>query len=206
MITKGSVIAQELWVYNAGTLAWERMTQPLVNAGSVVISSGALTVTGNVAHDVASSGNPLQIAATSQDIDATAPPNRVTAESEVVRVSADRDGTIFMHPHGPQIWSYHENSSSALTDASVQGAPGAGLSIYVGTIVVSTGAATALNVFFEEGANTVLGPWYLEAVAGRGMAIQFNPPKKITANTALTITTSAAIAHGIDVTGFIAQG
>ena len=63
-----------------------------------------------------------------------------------------------------------------------------------------------MNVFFEEGASTVLGPYYLEAVAGRGLALHFITPKKITAATALTITTSAAIAHGIDVLGFIAAG
>lgn len=84
--------------------------------------------------------------------------------------------------------------------------PGAGLSLYVTDIKFSTGAATAFNIFFEEGAATVLGPWYLEAVAGRGAAITFQTPKKITANTALTVTTSAAIAHSIDVTGFIAPG
>lgn len=104
------------------------------------------------------------------------------------------------------IWSYHEDSSSALTDASVQSAPASGLSVYVTDIVVSTGAATALNIFFEEGSTKVLGPWYLEAVAGRGLAIHFSTPKQITAATALTITTSAAIAHSIDVTGFVAAG
>jgi hypothetical protein len=72
--------------------------------------------------------------------------------------------------------------------------------------VFSSGAATAINMFLEEGASTIAGPYYLEAVAGRGMAIQFNPPLKVTANTALTITTSAAIAHSVDITGFTAQG
>lgn len=104
----------------------------------------------------------------------------------------------------PALWSYHENSSSALTDQSVKAAPGAGLSIYITDIVFSTGAATACNIFFEEGSTTILGPYYLEATAGRGMAIQFATPKKVTANTALTVTTSAAIAHGLDVHGFVA--
>jgi hypothetical protein len=82
-----------------------------------------------------------------------------------------------------------------------------GISLYVTDIVVSTGAATAMNVFFEESTTTtVLGPYYLEAVAGRGLALHFQTPKKITANTSLTVTTSAAIAHSIDVTGFTAQG
>jgi hypothetical protein len=113
---------------------------------------------------------------------------------------------VFVLPHGPQIWSYHENSSNALTDASVHAAPGVGLSLYVTDIVISLGAATALNVFFEEGASTVLGPFYLEAVNGRGLAIQFRTPKKITANTALTVTTSAAVAHAIEVHGYIGRG
>lgn len=80
------------------------------------------------------------------------------------------------------------------------------LSLYVTDIVISSGAATAMNAFFKEGTTTVLGPYYLEAVAGRGVAIHFGTPKKITANTALTVTTSAAIAHSIDITGFTAPG
>ena len=80
------------------------------------------------------------------------------------------------------------------------------MSLYVTDIVVSTGAATAFNIFFEEGASKVLGPYYLEATAGRGLVLHFRTPKKITANTALTVTTGAAIAHSIDITGIIAQG
>jgi hypothetical protein len=44
----------------------------------------------------------------------------------------------------------------------------------------------------------------LEATAGRGLAIHFLTPKKCTANTAVTVTTSAAIAQSVDITGFIA--
>lgn len=100
----------------------------------------------------------------------------------------------------------HFDGSAAQTDLSVHAAPGVGLSLYVTDIIISKDAATAMNVFFEEGAAKVLGPYYLEAVAGRGLAIQFRTPKKITANTALTVTTSAAIAHTIDVTGYIGRG
>ncbi len=165
------------------------------------------TLTGGaVAHDAAISGNPHVIAGRAQDMDDTAPPNRVSAEDDTTRLAMDRDGAIFAHPHGPQVWSYHVDGSSALTDATVHAAPGAGLSLYVTDIIVSSGAATAMNVFFKEGATKVLGPWYLEAVAGRSMHIRFGTPKKVTANTALTVTTSAAIAHSVDVTGFTAQG
>lgn len=175
---------------------------------NVTLAAGTNTneVVGDIAHDTGVSGNPVQTAGAAQDMDDTAPPNRVSAESDVTRFATDRDGTQFVHPHGPQVWSYHSDGSSALTDASVHGAPGAGLSIYITDIVVSTGAATAMNVFFEEGASKVLGPYYLEAVAGRGLCIHFQTPKKITANTAVTVTTSAAIAQAVDVTGFVAQG
>lgn len=99
-------------------------------------------------------------------------------------------------------WSYHENSSSALTDSVVRAAPGVGFELYITSIVFSTGAATAWNIFFEEGSTTILGPWYLEAVIGRGGIITFPTPRRVTENTALTVTTSAAIAHSIDIVGY----
>jgi hypothetical protein len=176
-----------------------------VNA-TLQASTNTTEVVGDVAHSAGASGNPLPIAGIAQDTDDTAPPNRVDAENDATRLASDRDGALFVRPHGPQVWSYHENSSSILTDATVHSAPTSGLSIYVGTIAVSLGAATAFNLFFEEGASTVLGPYYLEAVNGRGLNIQFNPPKKITPAVALTVTTNAAVAHSIDITGFIAQG
>lgn len=175
---------------------------------NVDLNAGTNTneVVGDVAADAAAAGNPVGVGGQAETMADAAPGTRVSADGDAVRMAADRDGAVYTHPHGPQTWSYHENSSSALTDATVHAAPGAGLSLYVTDIVVSTGAATAFNVFFEEGASAVLGPYYLEAIAGRGFSVHFQTPKKITANTALTVTTSAAIAHGIDVTGFIAPG
>ena len=98
-------------------------------------------------------------------------------------------------------WSYHEDSSSALTDATVKADPGDGYEIVITEIMFSTGAATACNIFFEEGSTKILGPWYLEAVAGRGLL--WRGEKYITPSTALTVTTSAAIAHSLDVQGYI---
>lgn len=167
--------------------------------------SGTVAVGGGAAHDAPVSGNPALIAGISQDMDDTAPPNTVSAEGDTVRVATDRDGAVFVRPFGPRLWNYHENSSSALTDTSVHAAPDSGFSLFVTDIIVSIGANTAFNIFFEEGSTTVLGPYYLEAVNGRGLAIHFQTPKKITAASALTVTTSAAIAHSIDVHGFISR-
>lgn len=176
------------------------------DGGNTITVDGTVAVAGTVAHDAVISGNPVSIGGATETPADSAPANRVSAEGDLARVAMDPDGSVFVLPHGPQIWTYHEDSSSALTDASVHAAPGAGLSLYVTDIVVSTGAATALNVFFEEGSTKVLGPFYLEAVAGRGLVIQFRTPKKITANTALTVTTSAAIAHSVEVQGYIGRG
>lgn len=193
-----------------GTVTANAGTGTFTVSGTVAANLNAGTntneIVGDVAHDAAAAGNPLLVCGIAQDMDDTAPPNQVSAESDAVRIAADRDGAVFVRPFGPRVWSYHENSSSALTDTTVHAAPAAGLSLYVTDIICSTGAATAMNIFFEEGSTTVLGPYYLEAVAGRGLALHFLTPKKITAATALTVTTSAAIAHAIDVTGFIAQG
>ena len=218
----GSVTANAGTNLNTSALATESTLSTLsgkvtaCNTGAVVISSGTVTlaagtntneVVGDVAHDAVAAGNPVMIAAIAQDNDDTAPPNRVSAEGDAVRLASDRSGAVYVRPHGPQVWSYHLNTSTAQTDATVHAAPGAGLSLYLGTITFSSGAATAINLLVEEGTTTaVLGPYYLEAIAGRGMAVQFNPPKKITANTSLTITTSASIAHSVDITGFTAQG
>lgn len=176
---------------------------------NVTLAAGTNTneVVGDIAHDTGVGGNPLQIAAEAKDMDDTAPPNVVNAESDVTRLASDRDGVLFVHPHGPRLWSAHFASTSAVqTDASVHAAPASGLSLYVTDIVFSIGVATASSIFFEEGSTTVLGPYYLEAVAGRGLTLHFMTPKKITAATALTVTNTGATTYAIDVMGYTAQG
>ena len=98
-------------------------------------------------------------------------------------------------------WDFHSDGSSALTDVEVKAVPGDGFQIVITEIIYSTGAATASNIFFEEGSTKILGPWYTEAVSGRGIHIRGE--KKVTASTALTVTTSAAIAQSVDVFGYI---
>lgn len=182
------------------------VTQPVSGTISANLNAGTNTneVVGDVAHDAAAAGNPVLIAASSETMADSAPANRVSADADASRLSVT-DGALYVIPTAPQMWSYHTNSLT-VTDASVHSAPGAGLSIYVTDIVFSIGAATASSIFFEEGATTVLGSWYLEAVNGRGMSVHFGTPKKITANTALTVTTTGATTGSIDVTGFIAPG
>ena len=168
----------------------------LVNLGT----NNDVVSAGNIPHDSADSGNPLKIGSIAYSPDGTTPGTAV-AELDRTNAKGDLDGRIFMNDEHPRWWSYHEDSSNALTDASVAADPGDGFQVVITEIIFSTGAATACNIFFEEGSTKVLGPWYLEAVAGRGLV--WRGKKHITASTAVTVTTSAAIAHGLDVQGYI---
>lgn len=103
-------------------------------------------------------------------------------------------------------WSYHENSSNALTDTTVHASCGTGLYNYITSLTASSNAATAFSIMIEDSTNsTILGPYYLEAVAGRGLSVVFPGGKKQTNSaTLISVTTTGAIAHGIDITGFCA--
>jgi len=157
---------------------------------------------GGIAHDSADSGNPHKIGFKAYSPDGTTPGTAV-AEGDRTDAKADLDGRQLVNDEHPRWWSYHLDTSTAQTDTSVQAAPGAGFQIVITNIIVSTGSATAMNFFLEEGASKVFGPIYLEAVAGRGFCTPAGFKKHITANTAVTITTSASIAQAVDIQGYI---
>ena len=161
-------------------------------------------VVGTVADDGTTPGAPVMVGGSMKNFDGTTP-GEVSAEDDVVRATFDPNRRLYVNTQHAQYWSYHSDGSLALTDDSVQGAPGVGKAVFITDIVVGKDAATAMNIFFEEATTKKLGPYYLEAVAGRGISIHFQTPKAFTANTAVTVTTSAAIAHSVDVLGFIAD-
>jgi hypothetical protein len=180
----------------------------IVTMPNVTLAAGTNTneVVGDVAHDAGAAGNPVLVAGIATNMDDTAPPNRVSAENDATRIVTDWDGAVYAHPHGPQVWTYHLDTSTAQTDTEVHAASGsASLCLYVTDIVFSHDGTAAINLFFEETTNKRLGPFYLPATAG-GVKLHFGTPKKLTANTALTLTTSASHAHSVDVTGFTGQG
>jgi len=156
---------------------------------------------GTVADDATAPGDPVMIGGTAKSPDGTDPGN-VSAEDDVVRFTTDLNRRQYVNTRHPWDWDYHENSSDALTDAAVAADPGDGFQLVITEIIFSTNAATACNIQFKNGAGTTIwGPHYLEAVAGRGLF--WKGKKKVAASSALTVTTSAAIAHGLDVQGYI---
>jgi len=129
-------------------------------------------------------------------------PGNVSAENDVSRLITDLNRRLFVNTRHPQTGHVHLNGSSAYTDQALIADPGDGYRIIITNIIFSSGAATAINMFLEEGASTIFGPIYLEAVAGRGFC---SGPIHLpcTASTAVTVTTSAAIAQSIDVDYFV---
>ena len=168
-------------------------------------STGLVSVSESTAEDVAAAGAErlVRIGCVGNDADGT-PFTTSGADGDYTHVACDRNGALMVTGQHPDQWSYHENSSSALTDTTVSGACGAGLYNYIGTLAFSSGAATQVTLLIEDSTTTtILGPYYLEAVSGRGAVINFNPPKKqTTANTLISITTTGAVAKSVDITGF----
>jgi len=157
------------------------------------------SVTGTVADDATTPGNPVMVGGMAKSPDGTDPGN-VDAENDTARAILDLNRRQYVNTEHPQWWSFHSDGSAALTDAAVAADPGDGFQLVITEIIFSTGAATACNLFFEEGSTKILGPWYLEAVAGRGVI--WRGRKHVTPSTALTATTSAAIAQSLDVQGY----
>lgn len=163
--------------------------------------ASAAQVQGTVAHDVGAGQNPVAVGAVAETPDDTAPANQVSAEGDVVRIAADRDGAVYTHPHPPRIWHVSTEYTTTQTDATVKAAPGAGLSLYITDIYLAVNAA--VNVTLEEG-TTVLKWKYYASGQGDGASVNFTTPIKITANTLISVTTSAAVTLTLVVTGYTA--
>jgi hypothetical protein len=181
------------------------VTLPSIPAGTNNIGDvDVLTlpgIAGTVADDAAESGNPVSVSGLAKSPDGTDPGN-VSAEGDRAEFITDLNRRQFVNITHPQFKHKHLDGSSAYTDESIAAAPGAGFQIVITNIIASTGAATALNFFLEEGASKIFGPIYLEAVAGRGFASgPISLP--VTANTAVTLTSSAAIAQSFDIDYYI---
>jgi hypothetical protein len=156
---------------------------------------------GTNAHDAVASGNPTIMAGVSETPEDTAPANQVSAEGDQTSLVVSRDGALYTHPHPPRIWHAASEFTAAQTDTSVKAAPGAGLSLYITDIYVAVNGT--VTVTLEEGM-TVLKHRFYGSAAGQSASRNLRVPMKLAANTALTVTTSAAIACTVAVSGYTA--
>lgn len=187
-------------VTNAGTFAVQATqsgTWTVTGTGGtfpVTDSGGSLTTdtAGDVTHDAADSGNPLKIGAK-----ATTALSGVTlvANADRTDLYAGIDGVQLVRPHtGLEdiVQERTTNTDGASTAfASGLAAPGAGVRLYVKNVTISNSSASFCTVDLRDGAaGSVL--WTLPVPATGGVTMNFDPPLKLSANTALAFDASAA--------------
>ena len=164
---------------------------------AIATDANAVTAVGTAADDLTTPGAPVMIGGTGKSPDGTDPGN-VSAEDDVTRLITNLNRRLLVEHFDPSCNTVHFDGSSQYTDQTIAADPGAGFAIVIDFINFSSGAATAINLFLEEGSTKIWGPIYLEAVAGRGY-VSGPIRKRCTAHTAVTFTTSANIAQSVDI-------
>lgn len=129
-------------------------------------------------------------------------PTAVSAEGDAAAVRTDVNRILLVNETHPRFWHVSADYASAQTNTSVKAAPGASLSLYITDIQISNGA-TAGNITLLDGSGgTVLYEIYPGINGGAVMSLR--SPIKLTANTALCITSTTVTTHSIFVSGYIA--
>ncbi len=146
---------------------------------------------GTVAHDGVDAGNPLKIGA-----HAKSALSGITLVSTDDRTDlyADLDGGLLVRSAnlGDVVQERATNTDGASTAfASGLAAPGAGVRLWVKQATICNSSATFCTVDLRDGsAGSIL--WTLPVPATGGVVQNFDPPLKLTANTALAYDASAA--------------
>ena len=129
-------------------------------------------------------------------------PTSVSAEGDAAIPRTDMNRVLLVNQTHPRFFHVSADYGAAQTNASVKAAPGASLSIYITDIQISNGA-TAGNVTLLDGSGgTVLYEVY-PGING-GATLSLRNPIKLTANTALCITSTTVTTHSVFVAGYIA--
>src|SRR5574342_631575 len=191
---------------STGVLSIDDNAGSLTVDGTVTANQGTANTTpwevsGDVAHDAAVAGNPVRISGTAETPDDSAPTVEVSAEGDATTITTDRDGAVYTHPHPPRIWHTSNEYTTQQTDTTVKAAPGVGLSLYVTDIVIVCNAAVTVTI--EESTTTLKFRYYASG-QGDGVAHSFRVPIKITANTLISVTTSAAVTVFLSLNGYTA--
>ena len=158
---------------------------------------------GNIAHDSADSGSPVKVGTKAVLFDGTAPPNAAVAEGDRTNAIGDEYGRVYVCDVHPNYWSVSADYAAAQTNTSIKAAPGAGLSLYITDILISNGA-TAGNITLLDGSGGTV-KWEIYPAINGGCVSNLRTPIKLTANTALCITSTSCTTHSLTICGFIAS-
>jgi hypothetical protein len=143
----------------------------------------------------------LPIGAVAVSVDGT-DPTATSAEGDAVALRSDPNRILLVNQTHPRYFRASADYASAQTNTSIVSAPGAGLSIWVTDIIISNGA-TAGNITLLDGSGGTVVLELYPAING-GLTHSFRNPIKLTANTALALTSQTVTTHAITVTGYIA--
>jgi hypothetical protein len=146
------------------------------------------------------SGVQVQLVKLAQSADGSATP--IAADGDGLEVQVTK-GTVNAVPaaHSSR-WQTQHSETEAQTNHSIQAAPGAGVSLYITDVVVSNGATAGEVKLLDGSGGTVL--LHLFPAIGGGAALHFRTPLKLTANTALCLTSVTVTTHAVTVTGYSA--
>lgn len=164
--------------------------------------ANGLQVQGAAADDAAAAGNPVEIGGLAKAYDGTDPGS--VAEGDAASLITDLNRRLLVNTSHPNWFNANENHATAQTNNELVAAPGASLSLYVTTLIISCEVAMNVKLVEDTGGTPadIAGPYYFASLGG--MTVKFDPPIQVTANTNLGFTSSAAGNHSITVTGFTA--
>ena len=160
---------------------------------TVTTCSTVTTLTGSsIAHDGADSGNPHKIGAKATT---SLSAKTMVADNDRSDLFAGTDGVLIVRPHTnleDVVQERTTNTDGASTAfASGLAAPGSGVRLWVTKVTVSNSSATFCTVDLRDGAaGSVL--WTIPVPATGGAIERFDPPLRLSANTALAFDASAA--------------
>jgi hypothetical protein len=179
------------------------LSQTAANSTAVKVDGSAVSqpCVGDVAHDGVDSGNPVKIGMKAYTFDGTTPQAAVSAEGDRVNAIADLQGIAYVQTAHPAFFSATADYSGAQTNASVKAAPGAG-SIFLTDIFISNGATAGKVTLLDGSGGSVIFTCY-PGING-GAVFNSKNPIKLSATTALCITSTTVTTHSVTVCGFIA--
>lgn len=155
-------------------------------------ASDGLSASGDVAHDAADAGEPVKLGAkATTSISGLTP----VATADRTNLFAGADGVLIIRNHCnledvvQERTTNTDGASTAFTSGLA--APGAGIRLWITSVDLCNSSASYITVDLRDGAaGSVL--WTLPVPATGGVVKTFDPPLRLTANTALAFDGSAA--------------
>jgi hypothetical protein len=182
-VASGTAIPVSGTVTASGPLTDTQLRASAVPVSGTVTAnagSGPFPSAGTVAHDGADSGNPVKVGARARTSDVTA----VAADDRTDAI-ADILGKQVVLPYAlPGQATNGTGNSTGTGNTSVIAAPGAGVTLYITSIIVTNAHATVgTKVAIKDGTTAKIN--LFAAANGGGATIPFPTPLRLTANTAL---------------------